>query len=69
MALNQSAAKEQTMRVIFREDQERREHEALSEDASFPDESEGRDRSTEPDRLRTRPALLRPSPSAIRPST
>lgn len=41
------------MRVIFREDQERREHEALSEDASFPDESEGRDRSTEPDRLRT----------------
>ena len=41
------------MRVIFREDQERREHEALSEDASFPDEGEGRDRSTEPDRLRT----------------
>ena len=41
------------MRVIFREDQERREHEALSGDASFPDEGEGRDRSTEPDRLRT----------------
>lgn len=41
------------MRVIFREDQERREHEALSDDASFSDEGEGRDRSTEPDRLRT----------------
>lgn len=41
------------MRIIHREDQELREHVALSEDASFADESDGRDRSTEPDILRT----------------
>ncbi len=41
------------MRIIHRENQEQREHEALSSDASFADESEGRDRSTEPDILRT----------------
>lgn len=40
------------MRIIFREDQQRREHEMLSADASFADESDGRDRSTEPDILR-----------------
>ena len=40
------------MRIIHREDQEQREHEALSPDASFADESEGRARSTEPDILR-----------------
>lgn len=40
------------MRVIHREDQEQREHAELSPDAAFSDESEGRDRSTEPDILR-----------------
>ncbi|HIW77009.1 MULTISPECIES: deoxyguanosinetriphosphate triphosphohydrolase [Gordonibacter] len=40
------------MRIIHREDQEEREHEVLSPDASFADESEGRARSTEPDILR-----------------
>ena len=41
------------MRIIHREDQEERAHEALSPDASFADESEGRARSAEPDILRT----------------
>lgn len=41
------------MRIIHREDQEQREHEILSSDASFADESEGRARSAEPDILRT----------------
>lgn len=41
------------MRVIHREEQEQREHVELSPDAAFADESEGRDRSTEPDILRT----------------
>lgn len=41
------------MRIIHREDQEQREHEALSSDAAFADESEGRARSAEPDILRT----------------
>ena len=41
------------MFVIRREDQEQREHVSLSSDAAFADESEGRDRSTEPDLLRT----------------
>lgn len=41
------------MRIIHREDQEQREHEALSPDAAFADESEGRARSAEPDILRT----------------
>lgn len=41
------------MRITHREDQEQREHEALSADAAFADESDGRDRSTEPDILRT----------------
>lgn len=40
------------MQIIYRENQEQREHEILSEDASFADESEGRARSTEPDILR-----------------
>ena len=40
------------MRIIHREDQEERAHEALSPDASFADESEGRARSAEPDILR-----------------
>ena len=40
------------MRIIHREDQEERSHEALSPDASFADESEGRARSAEPDILR-----------------
>lgn len=41
------------MRIIHREDQEQREHVALANDAAFADESEGRDRSAEPDILRT----------------
>ncbi len=41
------------MFVIRREDQEQCEHVSLSSDAAFADESEGRDRSTEPDLLRT----------------
>ena len=40
------------MRIIHREDQEERAHEALSPDASFADESEGRARSAEPVILR-----------------
>lgn len=40
------------MRIVQREDQERREHEVLSLDASFSDEGEGRARSSEPDILR-----------------
>ncbi|MEQ3362285.1 deoxyguanosinetriphosphate triphosphohydrolase [Raoultibacter massiliensis] len=40
------------MHIIYRENQEQREHETLSEEASFADESEGRARSTEPDILR-----------------
>ena len=40
------------MRIIHREDQEERAHEALSPDASFADESEARARSAEPDILR-----------------
>lgn len=40
------------MRIVYREDQERREHETLTEDASFSDEGEGRARSAEPDILR-----------------
>lgn len=40
------------MRIMHREDQEQREHDVLSPDASFSDESEGRDRSAEPDILR-----------------
>ena len=40
------------MRIIHREDQEQREHVELSRDAAFADESDGRDRSAEPDILR-----------------
>lgn len=40
------------MRIVFRENQEIREHEILSQDAAFADESEGRSRSTESDILR-----------------
>lgn len=40
------------MRIIYREEQERRQHANLSEEAAFADESEGRARSTEPDILR-----------------
>lgn len=40
------------MQIIYRENQENREHEILSEDAAFADESDGRSRSTEPDILR-----------------
>lgn len=40
------------MRIIHREDQEQREHEVLSPEASFVDESDGRARSAEPDILR-----------------
>ncbi len=40
------------MRIIYREDQEQREHEILSIDASCSDESEGRARSSDPDILR-----------------
>lgn len=40
------------MRIIYREDQEVREHENLHQDASFASESEGRISSTEPDILR-----------------
>ena len=40
------------MRIIYREDQEQREHVSLSGEAAFADESEGRARSTEPDILR-----------------
>ncbi|WP_165247087.1 deoxyguanosinetriphosphate triphosphohydrolase [Adlercreutzia sp. ZJ141] len=40
------------MRIIYREDQEAREHVVLDPAAMFADKSEGRDRSTEPDILR-----------------
>ena len=40
------------MHVVHREDQERCEHDVLSQDAAFADESEGRARSTEPVMLR-----------------
>ena len=40
------------MLVVHREDQEQREHDVLSQDAAFADESEGRARSAEPDILR-----------------
>ena len=40
------------MRIIYREDQEQREHEQLSADAAFADEGEGRARSTPSDILR-----------------
>lgn len=40
------------MRVVYREDQERLEHERLAEDAALSDEGEGRARSAEPDILR-----------------
>ena len=40
------------MRIVTREDQQLREHETLSPEASFADETEGRDRSSEPDFLR-----------------
>ena len=41
------------MRVMGREDQEQRERAMLAEDAALAAESEGRDRSTAPDQLRT----------------
>ncbi len=41
------------MRVLCREDQEAREHEVLQEDAAFADRTEGRDRSSQADLLRT----------------
>ena len=41
------------MRVVFREDQQQREHEVLSEEAAFADGTEGRRSSSEPDALRT----------------
>ncbi|MEA5019454.1 MAG: deoxyguanosinetriphosphate triphosphohydrolase [Gordonibacter sp.] len=40
------------MRIIYREDQEQREHERLSSDAAFADEGEGRACSAQPDILR-----------------
>lgn len=40
------------MRIMYRENQEIREHEILSEDAAFVDKGEGRTRSSEPDLLR-----------------
>lgn len=42
-----------SMRIIHREDREQLEHSMLAADAAFADETEGRDRSTEPDILRT----------------
>ena len=41
------------MRVVYREDQQQREHEVLSEEAAFADGTEGRRSSSEPDALRT----------------
>ena len=41
------------MHIITREDQQQRERPALSEDAAFAEESEGRARSSDPDVLRT----------------
>ena len=40
------------MRIVTRGDQQFREHELLSPDAAFSDESDGRDRSSDPDFLR-----------------
>lgn len=40
------------MQINYRENQEIQQHEILSEDAAFVDESDGRSRSTEPDILR-----------------
>ena len=40
------------MRIVTRGDQQFREHELLSQDAAFSDESDGRDRSSDPDFLR-----------------
>lgn len=40
------------MHIVYREDQEQQERQILSRDAAFAFESEGRDRSTEPDILR-----------------
>lgn len=40
------------MRVIYREDQEQREHSLLAQDATFSNETEGRISSAEPDILR-----------------
>ena len=47
------------MRVVFREDQQQREHEVLSEEAAFADGTEGRRSSSEPDALRTDCSLWR----------
>lgn len=41
------------MQVVKREDQQLREHELLSDDACYADETEGRERSSELDYLRT----------------
>ena len=41
------------MRVVYREDQQQREHEVRSEEAAFADGTEGRRSSSEPDALRT----------------
>lgn len=41
------------MRVVYREDQQQREREVLSEEAAFADGTEGRRSSSEPDALRT----------------
>ena len=41
------------MHIVYRGDREQREHAELSADATFANESEGRERSTEPDMLRT----------------
>lgn len=41
------------MQVIYREEREAEEHSALSADAAFADRSEGRERSSDPDALRT----------------
>ncbi len=41
------------MRVVYREDQQQREHEVLSEEAAFADGTEGRRSSSAPDALRT----------------
>lgn len=38
-----------SMRVVYREDQQQREHEVLSDEAAFSDGSEGRRSSGEPD--------------------
>ncbi|MDO4290207.1 MAG: deoxyguanosinetriphosphate triphosphohydrolase [Eggerthellaceae bacterium] len=41
------------MHIVYRGDREQQEHAELSADATFASESEGRERSTEPDMLRT----------------